>query len=560
MPTLDEYKQMADLLFPNITKTPEDYYKMYPKRDLPEGTEVTRFAPSPTGYMHIGGVYQCLINREVAKSTPNGVFFLRDEDTDSKREVEGAADIFVPALRGFGIEFDEGFISETQEKGEYGPYIQSRRKEIYQAFAKDLVSRGLAYPCFCNGEDNEAKEEQLRLGLPLGYYGRWAKCRDLSLEAVEENLKAGRPFTIRIKSNGDGTKRFKFKDLRIGETVLPVNSNDYIILKSDGQTLYHLAHLVDDTLMHTTTVVRDESWFPSVPLHVQLFEYMGLPTPKYLHTPTVNTIDTETGNVRKVSKRKDTWADSRWFHEAGYPSSAIIDYLMNLINSNYEPWRAEHPDAPITEFDFKISNMSKSGALFDLAKIDNVSKNIISRFTGEEMYNKTLQWAEKYNTDIAKLLKENADYCKKVFGMDKNPNRPRKDITTFSEAVPFYSYMFSSLSTNDYSAFDYEKISKETIVEALTKYTEKFDINADKENWFACMKEIAGECGFCPDMKEYKKNPENFVGSVADFSTIIRVSLTGKRQTPDLYEIIQLLGEKEVKERFEKAINFLKQN
>lgn len=558
MPTLDEYKIMAEKLFPNVTKTPADYLKMYPKRNIPEGAEVTRFAPSPTGYMHIGGVYQCLINRAVAHSSEGGVFFLRDEDTDSKREVKGAADIFVPALKGFRIEFDEGFVSENEERGEYGPYIQSKRVEIYQAFAKDLVARGLAYPCFCDGEDKEAKEEQLRLGLPLGYYGRWAKCRDLSLEEVEKNLKAGRPFTIRIKSNGDGSKRFKFKDLRLGETILPVNSNDYIILKSDGQTLYHLAHLVDDTLMHTTTVIRDESWFPSVPLHIQLFEYMGLPAPKYLHTPTVNTIDKETGNVRKVSKRKDDWADSRWFHEAGYPSEAIVDYLMNLINSNYEPWRAEHPDAPVSEFDFKISNMSKSGALFDLAKIDNVSKNFISRLTGDQVYERTLAWAKKYNSDIAKLLEENNDYAKRVFGMDKNPNRPRKDITTFAEAVPFFSFMFKSIYANDYSAFDYEKIGKAKILEAIEKYAEKFDFSQDKDGWFATMKEVATAVGFCPDMKEYKKNPEQYVGSVADFSTIVRVSLTGKRQTPDLYEIIQMLGKNEVITRLNKAIEFLK--
>lgn len=559
MPTLDEYKKMADLLFPSIHKTPEDYYKMYPKRDLPEGTEVTRFAPSPTGYMHIGGVYQCLINRAVAKSSPCGIFYLRDEDTDSKREVAGSANIFVPSLKGFGIEFDEGFISEGQEKGDYGPYIQSKRVEIYQAFAKDLVSRGLAYPCFCTEENEEAKEEQLRLGLPLGYYGRWAKCRDLSLEEVENNLKANKPFTIRIKSNGDGTKRFKFKDLRIGETMLPVNSNDYIILKSDGQTLYHLAHLVDDTLMHTTTVIRDESWFPSIPLHIQLFEYFNLPAPKYLHTPTVNTIDQETGNIRKVSKRKDNWADSRWFHEKGYPSSAIVDYLMNLINSNYEPWRNEHPNSSVLEFEFKISNMSKSGALFDIAKIDNVSKNVISRMSGEEVYNRTLSWAEKYDSNVYGLLQKHAEYAKKVFGMDKNLARPRKDITTFSEVVPFYSYMFKELYSNDYLEYDYQKLSNDTMINALKHYLSVFDILDDKDKWFGKMKEVATDCGFCPDMKEYKKNPEQFVGSVADFSTIIRVSLTGKRQTPDLYEIIQLLGEDEVKLRLDNAINFLQE-
>lgn len=557
MPNLDEYKKMADLLFPNITKTPEDYYKEYPARDLPEGTEVTRFAPSPTGYMHIGGVYQCLIDRAVAKSTADGVFYLRNEDTDSKREVAGAANIFVPALRGFGVEFDEGFISENESKGNYGPYIQSKRKEIYQAFAKDLVSRGLAYPCFCSGENEEAKQEQVRLGLPLGYYGRWAKCRDLSLEEVEKNLAEGKPFTIRIKSNGDGMKRFKFHDLRIGDSLLVVNSNDYIILKSDGQTLYHLAHLVDDTLMHTTTVIRDESWYPSVPLHIQLFEYMNLPAPKYLHTPTVNTIDKETGTVRKVSKRKDSWADSRWFHEMGYPSKAIVDYLMNIINSNFEPWRESHPDSDISEFDFKISNMSKSGALFDLQKIDNVSKNIISRMDAEELYNNTLAWAREYNINDYNLLLNTRDYAIKVLGMDKNPNRPRKDITTYSEVVKFYEYMFDELYSNDLSAYDYEKISKSNLVNALKAYKEAYNSNDTKDEWFARMKEVAGSIGFASDMKEYKKNPEGFVGSIADFSTIIRVTVTGRRQTPDLYEILQIIGKDKVIARINSAIEFL---
>ncbi len=557
MPSLDEYKKIADLLFPNITKTPEDYYKEFPARDLPEGTEVTRFAPSPTGYMHIGGVYQCLINRAVAKSTADGVFFLRNEDTDSKREVAGAANIFVPSLRGFGIEFDEGFVAEGEEKGNYGPYIQSKRKEIYQAFAKDLVSRGLAYPCFCTGENEEAKQEQVRLGLPLGYYGRFAKCRDLSLADIEKNLAEGKPYTIRIKSNGDGIKRFKFHDLRIGDSLLPVNSNDYIILKSDGQTLYHLAHLVDDTLMHTTTVIRDESWYPSVPLHIQLFEYMNLQAPKYLHTPTVNTIDQETGTVRKVSKRKDNWADSRWFHEMGYPSNAIVDYLMNIINSSFEPWRENHPDSDIFEFDFKISNMSKSGALFDLQKIDNVSKNIISRMDSNELYEKTLAWAREYNVENYNVLTQNKDYAIKVLGMDKNPNRPRKDITTFNEVVKFYSYMFAECYANDFSAYDLEKFTKADIIKVLKAYKDAYSETDTKDEWFARMKEVAGSIGFASDMKEYKKNPEAFTGSIADFSTIVRVTVTGKRQTPDLYEILQLLGRDAVMHRIDEAISFL---
>lgn len=556
MPTLDEYKKMAELLFPNINKTPEDYYKMYPARNLPEGAEVTRFAPSPTGYMHIGGVYQALINSQIAHSKPGGIFYLRNEDTDSKREVEGACDIFIPALDGFGIRPDEGFVSSNKEIGDYGPYTQSKRKEIYQCFAKYLVSKGLAYPCFCEGENEEAKAEQNRLGLPLGYYGKWAKCRDLSLEEVEANLKQGKKFTIRIKSNGDGTRRFKFHDLRIGDTLLPVNSNDYVILKSDGQTLYHLAHLVDDTLMHTTTVVRDESWFPSVPLHVQLFEYFGLQPPKYLHTPTVNTIDKETGNARKVSKRKDDWADSRWFHISGYPKEAIVDYLMNIINSNYEPWREQHPFSPISEFEFKVSNMSKSGALFDIIKINNVSKNVISRFTGEQLFNRTIEWAEKYNKEDYNILNKNQNYSIKVLSMDRNPDRPRKDITTFAEVVGFYSFMFDETYKNDFE-YNYEKLPKDLVLSVVENYSKAINYNDNKEEWFARMKEVAGKLGFATDMKEYKKNPENFVGNIADFSGVIRVTLTGRTQTPDLFEIISTLGGEECNARFNEAIKHL---
>ncbi len=555
MPTLSEYQEMAELLFPNIHKTPEDYYKMYPDRNLSEGAEVTRFAPSPTGYMHIGGVYQSLINSYVAHGT-NGIFYLRNEDTDSKREVKGAADIFIPALNGFGIYPDEGFISETEEKGAYGPYTQSKRKEIYQAFAKYLVSKGLAYPCFCTEEDKSSKEEQIREGLPLGYYGKWAKCRDLSLDEVKQNLKEGKTFTIRVKANGDGQRKFKFKDLRLGETLLPVNYNDYVLLKSDGLAVYHLAHLVDDTLMHTTTVIRDESWFPSAPLHVQLFEYIGKPHPKYLHTPTINVIDKDTGNARKISKRKDPWANCMWFHEKGYPQEAIVEYLLNLINSNFEPWRAQNPNTPLTDYKLSISNMSKSGALFDTAKIDNISKNVVSKMSGEEVYNSTLTWAKQFAPQYVELLIKHKDYAISVFGMDKNEKRPRKDITTFGEVIDFYSYMFDETYKNEYP-FDNEKISKSKIKEALSAYAKEFNVNDTKDEWFSRMKEVAGNIGFATDMKAYKANPENFVGSIADFSTIIRVALTGKFQTPDLYAIINLLGESRVKSRLNDAINKL---
>ncbi len=548
MPTLEEYKKIADLLYPNINKTIADYLKIYPERNLPQGAEVTRFAPSPTGYMHIGGVYQCLVDRQIAK-TSGGVMILRNEDTDSKREVEGAANIFVPALKKFGIEFDEGFVQENlPDKGAYGPYTQSKRKEIYQAFAKELVSKGLAYPCFCSEADEESKKEQLRLGVPTGYYGRWAKCRNLSYEQVKAHIDNGDKFTIRIKSNGDGNKKFKFKDLRMGETLLPVNSNDYVLLKSDGLAVYHMAHLVDDTLMHTTTVVRDESWFPSVPLHVQLFEYCGLMAPKYFHTATINTIDAETGNARKVSKRKDSWADARFFHEKGYPAEAVVDYLMNIINSNFEDWRAKNPDASVLEFGFNPEKMSKSGAMFDLAKLDNISKNIISRMSGEKLFTRALAWAEEYNPDYAKLLKANEKFAKEVFDMDKNPLRPRKDITTYSELPDFYSYMFDG---NFERAFD-EKYDSKFVKQVLNSYAKAYTAGVTKEEWFDGMKAVAEANGFATDNKLYKANPEAYKGNMADFSCLVRVAVTGRRQTPDLYAILALLGKDEVISRLSK--------
>ncbi len=547
-----DYKKLADLLFPDVTKTPEYYLNKYPERKLKNGAEVTRFAPSPTGYMHIGGVYQALLNKMIAHST-DGIFYLRNEDTDSKREKEDAANIIYPALKDFDVEPDEGFISSAEEKGEYGPYVQSKRKEIYRTFVKDLVAKGLAYPCFCTSENEEAKKEQLRLGLPIGYYGRWATCRNLSYEQIEKNIKDGKPFTIRIKANGDGNKRFKFHDLRLGDTLLPVNSNDYIILKSDGQTLYHLAHLVDDTLMHTTTVVRDESWFPSVPLHVQLFEYAGLKAPKYLHTPTVNTIDQTTGTVRKVSKRHDDWADVRWFLRGGYPKEAILEYLLNLLNSNFEPWRAEHPDLSLWDYKFDVNNMSKSGALFDLVKIRNISREVISRMTSEEVYSRMLAYSKEYDEEFYNILKNNKTLSINTYQMDRNLARPRKDIITFGEVKDLYSYMYSELFNNSYD-FD-DKYDMNMIKEVVTAYKKEFNFNDTQEEWFARMKKVAESLGFCPDMKLYKSNPDGYKGSVADFSTIIRVTLTGRRQTPDLYAIIKVLGKDEVNKRFDKIIN-----
>ena len=547
MPTIDEYKKIADLLYPNIKKTVKDYLDMFPARNLPENAQVTRVAPSPTGFFHIGTFYQVLINRFLAK---DGVFYLRLEDTDTKREVLGTADIIYPIITNFGVKIDEGFIAIGKETGRFGPYRQSERKEIYQAFAKDLIARGLAYPCFCEGTDESARKEQERLGVATGYYGRWAKCRDLSYEQVKANIEAGKPFTVRIKSNGDGTKRFVAKDLIKGEVSFPVNFVDYVLVKSDGLALYHLAHLVDDTLMHTTSVVRGEEWFPSIPLHYQLFEYFGFNKPNYLHTPLIMTIDQETGNQRKISKRKDPWANSQWFFEKGYPTNAVVEYLLNIINSKFEPWREQNPNADLHEFEFSIGNFSKSGAMFDMMKLNNIAKNMMSRLTGEEVYEKTLAWANTYNPNFAKMLNEYRDYAIKVFSIDKNPDRPRKDITTFSEVEEFYSYMFDNKFNIEFDA----KISNEKTKEVLRAYLEALDFNADKDSWFAGMKDCAEKCGFAKDNKMYKAEPEKFAGNVADFSTIIRLAITGRRQTPDLYAIIQTLGENETKRRLQNAI------
>ena len=546
-----DYNKLAELLFPDVTMTVDELLKKFPERNLKEGMLVTRFAPSPTGYVHIGNLYGAMLDKQLADQS-NGIFILRIEDTDNKREKEGAADIVYPCLKYFLACPDEGFISRDEEIGEYGPYIQSSRKGFYRVFAKDLVSRGLAYPCFCQSDDDDkTREEQMRLGLPTGYYGRWAKCRNLSYEQIKKNIDDGKKFTIRIKADGDGQKRIVLNDLNRGKISMPKNFVDYILLKSDGQAVYHMAHLVDDTLMHTTMVVRDESWMSTWPLHVQLFEYMNLPAPQYLHTAQIMTKDQTTGNVRKVSKRYDPWARVDFFKDNGYPELGIKEYLLNLLNSSFEPWRTANPDAPLSEFKLQTSNLGKSGAMFDMMKLENICKNIVGRMSGEQVYNNTLAWAKEYDKDYAKTLVDNKDYLIKVFSIDKNNARPRKDIKCWSEVKNFYSFMLG----DNIESYDFdEKYDKKIISEVVTAYKKDFRFDDTQEEWFARMKEIAESLGFCPDMKEYKNNPDKYKGSIADFSTIIRVSLTGRRQTPDLYSIIKVLGKDRTLKRLDKFI------
>ena len=544
------YKDIAELLFPEVKITVKELLERYPERKLPENALVTRFAPSPTGYVHIGGVYQTVINSYLAHRD-GGVFMLRVEDTDKKREVEGSADLIYPMLKKIGIKIDEGYVSKEEDLGEYGPYLQSRRTEYYQAFAKDLVARGLAYPCFCTEEEEEVSRcEQQRLSYAPGYYGRWAKCRNLSYEQVKENLDAGKTFKIRIKSDGDGTEKVVCNDLLRGEVYFPVNNTDYVILKSDKTALYHLAHLVDDTLMRTTTVIRDESWLPSVPLHLQLFRYMNLPCPNYLHTAQVMTVDKNTGAVRKISKRYDEWADSRWFFNEGYPVKAIQEYLLTLINSNFEEWRKENPFADSETFPLSIDKMSKSGAIFDLEKLNNISKDVISKMSKDELFDLSYAWAKEYDKKLAELIERNPEYYKSIINIERESLKPRKDFTTFKDIYTQVEYMYDDYYDGEVT-YDFKKITdKAFITELVDLYlNEYYDEKDDNSEWFNKVKELCERLGYASNIKEYKKNPDAYKGNVADISTALRVVFTTRSCTPNLAEIMLILGKDKIMER-----------
>lgn len=545
-------KDIAQLLFPEVTTTVDELLAKYPKRNLSEDALVTRFAPSPTGYVHIGGVYQAVINSFLAHST-GGKFMLRCEDTDKKREVEGSADLIYPLLIKMGIKIDEGYVNKDTEIGDYGPYLQSKRTEYYQVFVKDLISRGLAYPCFCTEEEEEiSRNEQKRLSYAPGYYGRWAKCRNLSYEQVKENLEQGKTFKIRIKADGDQSERVTCNDLLRGEVSFTANFTDYVILKSDKTALYHLAHLVDDTLMRTTTVIRDESWLPSVPLHLQLFRYMNLPAPNYLHTAQVMTVDTNTNVVRKISKRYDAWADSRWFFEHGYPVKAIIEYLLTLINSNFEEWRSANPTINAEDFPLSVDKMSKSGAIFDIEKLNNISKDIISKMNKDELYELSYAWAKEYDQKLASLIEFDPDYYKSIINIERESVKPRKDYVTFKDIYSQIEYLYDDYFNNPV-IYQVQKITdKDFLVNLVSTYlNDYYDSNDDNTVWFSKVKELCEKLGYASNIKEYKKNPENYKGNVADISTAIRVVLTTKSCTPNLYEIMKILGREKLNARLE---------
>lgn len=545
-------KELADLMFPNVTKTIEDYEKMYPERDLPEGAVVSRFAPSPTGFVHMGSLFASFIERKVPKET-GGVFYLRIEDTDGKRTVENGVQGIIDDLNNFNIEIDEGMISETEWKGNYGPYIQSQRKEIYETYAKHLVEEGLAYPCFCSQEEiDEIREVQELNKERIGYYGSYAKCRYLSNEERAERIKKGDHYIVRLASPGDFNKKVELNDLVRGKIELPENDIDIVLIKSDGLPLYHFAHVIDDHLMRTTHVLRGEEWIPSTPIHLQLFKVLGFKTPKYAHLGVVMKIDEEDGTRRKLSKRKDPEAAVSFYHEQGIPVDAVKLYLMTIANSNFEEWWNQNQNLSYNDFKFDFKKMSVSGSLFDLEKLLNISRSYISRMTANEVYDKTLAWAKEFDTEFASIIEKYKDYTTAILNIEREQKKPRKDYESFGSIKNYIWYMYDEYFTGDLN-YDFQKINdKEEIKKILSAYLDKYDENDDKETWFNKIKELTEELGYCADMKTYKENPDAYPGNVADISTVIRVALTTSSQTPDLYELLRLIGKDRIKARFEK--------
>ena len=546
------YKDLADLIFPNITKTVDDYEKEYPKRDLPDGAVVTRFAPSPTGFVHIGHLFACCIERKAAKDT-NGVFYLRIEDTDQKREVPNGIEGIVKTLKDFKIDIDEGALSRTESTGNYGPYIQSERKEIYHAFIKHLLEQGLAYPCFCTEEAiEETRKMQEATKSRIGYYGRYAVCRQLKIEDAYNRIKNGDKYIIRLKSPGNFEHKVIVNDLIKGKIEFPENDLDIVIMKSDGLPTYHFAHLVDDHLMRTTHVIRGDEWVSSLPIHIQLFQVFGFEAPRYAH---LSPIMKQDGDIRrKLSKRKDPEAAMNYYAELGIPAEAVHLYLMTVANTNFEAWYDQNKDKTIDDFQFDFKKISASGALFDMEKLSNITKNYISYLKAEDVYDNVLNWSKEYDPEFYELLNKYKDYTVGIFSIERYQKKPRKDYESWSSIKKHIWYMYDELF-NDVT-YDWGNITdKEEIKKILELYLNKYyNESDDKEAWFNKIKLLCDELGYASNMKDYKENPDNYKGSVADISTVIRVAITSSSMTPDLYEIMHLFGKDRVEARINKII------
>ena len=539
-------KELADLIFPDI-KDYTYYEEKYAPRNLPEGAEVLRVAPSPTGFIHVGGLFQGLVARQIASQT-GGVFYVRIEDTDQKRKIERGAEEIIEAFEDYEIIPDEYRAIDGSDVGNYGPYVQSERGDIYKSFAKKFLEDGYAYPCFCTPEElDKIRENQEKAKDRIGYFGKWAKCRNMPIDMAAERIKNGEPYIIRLKSPGNPDKKFKFKDVIKGTIEFPENDIDIVIIKSDGLPTYHFAHLVDDHLMRTTIVTRSEEWVSSIPTHIQLFYCAGFKAPKYAHTAQLMKMDGD--SRRKLSKRKDPEAAVSYYTEVGIPKESVKEYLMNIANSNFEQWRRQNPEKPLSEFPYDIKKMGVSGALFDMVKMNDVSKNVISRFSAEKVYDETYKWAKSYDKELAEMLADK-EYSLKVLGIERGNQKPRKDIAKWSDVKYIISYMYPN-KFDENTEFEYQKVTDKAEIEKIVKtYFEKYyDENDDKQTWFNKMKDLAEELGYSREVKEYKANPDNYKGHVGDISTVIRVKLTGRCNTPDLYEIMQVLGKDEVLRR-----------
>ena len=541
--------KIANLLFPNLTKSVEEIEQSYKSRNLKEGQVVSRYAPSPTGYMHIGNFFQMFISYNLTRVT-DGTFFLRIEDTDAKREKQDATKVIYDILNRFNIKPDEYQTLEGEDIGDYGPYVQSQRAEIYQAYAKKLVSEGKAFPCFC--KKTEGKEDVLKLReekFAEDDEKEYDPCRNLSYEEVKSNIDAGMPYAIRLKTKNDGSQRIKFYDLIKGEIEAKANAKDFIILKTDGIPPYAFAHAIDDTLMGTTIVVRGEEYISSVPAHIELFEALGFNLITYCHNPLICKIG-DNGNRRKISKRYDPEADMRFYFEEGYPTTSVLEYLLNIINSGFENWRNANPDKLWTDFKFGVNDITTVAPIFDLVKLSDVSKNIISRMTALEVYENTLNWAEEYDSEFADYLKTNKEYAVKVLNIDRETPKPRKDIYKWSMVKSYFDYMFNEPTTSEL-----EESDRENYIEFITKYSENYTLENTKEEWFANVKAVAEKLGYATDNKLYKANPEAYKGNTAKACEFVRLALTGRKNSPDLYEIMTILGNEKITERFKAIIN-----
>ena len=546
-----DYQALAQLLFPDVTDTPEKLEEKYPLRNVPEGAVITRMAPSPTGFVHLGNLVQGLTSERMAHQS-GGVLFLRVEDTDAKREVPGAVEVLIDTLKHYGIAFDEG-ATHDGDSGIYGPYRQRQRAGIYHVYAKKLVSEGQAYPCFCTEEELAAmREKQEANKETTGYYGKYAMWRDRSIEEIQAQLDAGNPWVLRFRSEGSVENQFKFDDLVKGKLTITENDVDHVLLKSDGIPTYHFAHAVDDHLMRTTHVVRGDEWLATLPFHIQLFKALGFKLPKYVHIGPLMKMDGT--SKRKLSKRKDPELALTFYKAEGFPVKAVYEYIMTILNSNFEDWRRANPDAEATEFKFSPKKLNPAGSLFDYAKLTDVSKNVISKMDAETVYQLLLEWAQEFDPEFAEKLAADKDFAVAILAIGRGGKKPRKDLATWKEAKPYMGFFYDAYL--EAPVFD-DKFSKETVKTVLEKFVAVYDPADDANAWFGKVKDITNKIGFTTDMKAYKADPAAFPGTVADVSTFIRQAVTGKTNSPDLYTVMQILGKERSLERIAKVMTQL---